>query len=200
MHVEWSQSAFPVEPAVLKLRLRPYSCGHEILLCQIQSPFVCGGDADWFDLFVAVLICSNTFAEGRNLVSSPRKVRMFCRFWKWALKLSRCNLQAELASFNQYLSDGSWSPPTNELTHGWTTRTLKAPRVYRLLPMLCSQLNLTRNEALDFPMAEANAYAAALADKDGTIDLSGGDEETTLMKHLANLEERAAKGEKVWDF
>jgi hypothetical protein len=201
MERDWSIAAFPMETSVLKLRLRPYSSGHEILLCQIGSPFALGGNADWFDLFVAVLICSNTFADGRKLVCSPRKVRLFCRFWKWILKLSGCSLQAELAAFTQYLTDGRWSPPTNEIKgDGWTSRTLKAPRVYRLIPMLCSQLNLSRDEALDFPMAEAHTYSAALADRDGAIDLSGGSDEASLLKHLAELEARAAKGEPVWDF
>jgi hypothetical protein len=200
MERDWSIAAFPQETTVLKLRLRPYSCGHEILLCQIGSSFALGGEVERSDFLLAALVCSQSFIESRKVVASPRKVKLFCRFWKWALRLTGCNFQAELASFNQYLADGRWAPPTNELRHGWTTRTLKAPRVYRLIPMLCSQLGLTEAQALDFPMSRANAYAAALADLDGTIDLSGGEDENTLIKHLADLEARAAKGEKVWDF
>jgi hypothetical protein len=199
MEREWALSAFPHEASVLKLKLRPYSCGHEILLCQIGSPFAVEGDMDWFDLFLAVLICTQGFEDGRKLIASPRKVRFFCKLWK--LALSGCSLQAELAAFTQYLTDGRWSPPTNELKgDGWTSRSLKAPRVYRLIPMLCSQLGLTEAQALDFPMARANAYAGAQAEKDGTVDLSGSRDEGTLLSHLADLEARAAKGEAVWDF
>jgi hypothetical protein len=199
MERDWSLAAFPLETSVLKLRLRPYSCGHEILLCQIRSPFATETEMDWIDLFLAALICSQSFEEGKKLLASPRKVRFFIRLWR--LVLSRCNLQAELAIFYQYLTDGRWSPPANEMKgDGWTSRALKAPRVYRLIPMLCSQLGLTESQALDFPMARANAYAAAQADRDGTIDLSGGNQENALLSHLADLEARAAKGEPVWDF
>jgi len=200
MERAWATSAFPSETTVLNLRLRPYSCGHEILLCRIGSPLILGGEATWNDLFVATLICSMTFKEGLAAVHKPAKVRLQAVAWKLALKLNRkLLLPVEMEKFREYLSAGSWSPPTYELTTVYQTRTLKAPRVYRLVPMLCAKLGLTESEALDFPMARANAYQAAELDLAGNIDLEGGSEDSSLMKHLADLEARAAKGENVWD-
>jgi len=199
MERSWATSAFPCETTVLNLRLRPYSCGHEVLLCRIGSPLVLGGESAWNDLFVATLICSMSFAEGLAAIQKPAKVRLHAVAWKIALKLNRrLLLPSELSKFREYLAAGSWSPPTYELTTGYQTRTLKAPRVYRLIPMLCAKLGLTEREALDFPMARANAYQAADMDLAGNIDLEGGREETSLIKHLADLEARAAKGEDVW--
>jgi len=200
MERDWALAAFPLETSVLKLRLRPYSCGHEILLCQINSPLVLGGELSWNDLFVAALICSQTFAEGRNLIVQPSKVKWFARAWGLVLRLSNCPLQVELKKLQAHIKTGSWAPETNELKTGYNTRTLKAPRVYRLIPLLFAKLGLSESEALDFPMARANAYAAAEADKEGTIDLRGGSNEDTLLSHLDDLEARAAKGENVWDF
>jgi len=51
---------------------------------------------------------------------------------------------------------------------------------------------------MDFPMSRANAHYAAHADLEGTIDLSGGRAENDLLRHLADMEARAAKGENVW--
>lgn len=202
MEQEWAAHALQREHVVLGLRLRPYSCGHEILLCRIGSPFAVEAEADWFDLFVAVLVCSQTFKDGQTLVQSPRKSRLFILAWRLWLKVARVDLYAELAKFYDYLSDGRWSPPAYDIKAkpGWESRTLKAPRVYRLIPMLCEKLGLRETDALDFPVARANLYAAAIADRDGTIDLEGGSSDEALKKHLADLEARAAKGEAVWDF
>ena len=199
MERTWATSAFPFETTVLNLRLRPYSCGHEILLCRIGSPLILGGETTWNDLFVATLLCSMSFAEGLAAVQRPGKVRLQAFAWKLALRLNRkLRLAEELEKFRDYLTQGAWSPPTYELTKGYVSRELKAPRVYRLIPMLCARLGMSESEALDFPMARANAYQAADLDLAGSIDLEGGREESSLLKHLADLEARAAKGEDVW--
>lgn len=200
MEQKWAEHALQREHVVLGLRLRPYSCGHELLLCHVNSPLVIGGENSWNDLFLAALICSQTFESGLQFILKPSKVKWFARVWAIALRFSKSPLHAERSKFGEYLLAGTWAPETNELKAGYSTRTLKAPRVYRLVPLLCSQLGMSEAEAMDFPMARANAYAAALADKDGTIDLRGGSEEETLLKHLADLEARAEKGENVWDF
>lgn len=199
----WAMSAFPPEHAVLRLKLRPYCCGHEINLCQIQSPFVLGGQSDWDDLFTAALLCSQTFEEGQQLIRKPWKARNFARIWGWLLRwrMTPDMFHVELQKFRGYLNSGSWAPETNTvIAKGVEMRTLKAPRVYRLVPFLCAQLGMTETQALNFPIARAHAYYAALADKAGEIDLSGGGQEDALMKHLADLEARAEKGENVWEF
>jgi len=203
METIWANAAWPAEHVALRLRLRPYSCGHEINLCQIQSPFVLGGESDWNDFFAAVLLCSQTFEQGQILIRKPWKVRNFARIWSLLLRIRwRAEMfHVELQKFRGYLNTGSWAPETNTvLARGVEMRTFKAPRAYRLIPFLCAQLGMTEAQALDFPLARANAYYAALADKAGEIDLSGGDEETGLLKHLAELEERERKGENVWEF
>ncbi len=199
METLWANQSFAGEYTVLCLRLRPYSCGHEINLCQVQSPFIFGGQSDLEDLSTAALLCSQTFEEGQKLIRNPKKVRGFG--WLWRLLLMGRALEmfpVELQKFRGYLSAGCWAPETNRVVGpGTEMRTLKAPRVYRLVPFLCAHLGLTEIEALNFPIARANAYYAALADKAGEIDLQ--DEGDPLMRHLADLEARAGKGENVWE-
>lgn len=202
---DWAHAAFPEATTVLRLRLRPYSCGHEITLCQIESPFLTGQrDPAITDLMLAALVCSQTFADGQKLLRDPKAGGWQVSFWRW-LALKNPNHYAEEIRFTEYLSAGTWSPPTVRNNEpGMTYRELKAPRAWRLIPFLCRNLGLTEAQALDFPLARANAYFAAEADREGTIDLASGEGDHTtegrLLAHLKDLEDRAAKGEPVWDF
>ncbi len=201
---EWAEAAFPEEVTVLRLRLRPYSCGHEILLSRIESPFLTGKEPAITDLMMAALICSQTFAEALRLLRDPKGGGWQVSLWR-RMALRCRNPFAEELAFTEYLNRGTWSPATvRSREKGVTYRELKAPRVWRLLPFLCRNLGLTEAEALDFPLSRANAYYAAEADREGTIDLASDAGDTTadgiLMKHLADLEARAAAGENVWDF
>ena len=214
METLWASQSFQRERVVLRLRLRPYACGHEVNLCQIQSPFVLGGDCTFHDLCTAVLLCSHTFEEGQKLIRNPYKAILMSRVWGWLMRalarhpdskrksdkpLGPEMFHGELRKFQGYIYDGTWAPETHKVIGGYAaTRTLIAPRVYRLVPFLCASLGLTESQAMNFPMARANAYYAAMADRAGEIDLVDGDD--PLLKHLANLEARAEKGEKVWDF
>ena len=135
-------------------------------------------------------------------MARPAGERNFCRIWAWAINLTASEemFPVELSKFRGYLNAGTWSPETNRvIAKGVEMRSLKAPRAYRLVPFLCSHLGLTESEALNFPMARAHAYYAAVADKAGEIDLAGDEREKALTDYLADMERRAANGEKVWD-
>lgn len=202
MESEWASHAFQQEATVLSIRLRPYSCGHEILLSMERSPYLLGGKTDWHDLFTAVLICSQNFADGLKLIRSPRRVKLFAWIWRLSLKLTmrgRLNLIGEGNRFSKYLEDNNWSPPVCEPVFGKNgARRLKAPKAFRLVPFLCSHLHLTEAQAFDFPMARAQSYQAAVDDKAGMIDLEG-EEENNLLKFLEECEAKVARGEMKWD-
>lgn len=200
----WAEAAFPEEITVLRLRLRPYSCGHEILLSRMESPFLTGKEPAITDLMLAALICSQNYADGLKLLRDPNGGGWQVSLWR-RLALRCRNPFAEELAFTGYLDRGCWSPATvRSREKGVVYRELKAPRVWRLIPFLCRNLGLSETEALDFPLARANAYYAAEADREGTIELESeaGDKTSDgiLMAHLADLEARAAKGENVWDF
>ena len=196
MESEWASYAFQPETTVLRLRLRPFSVGHEILLSLEKSPFLFGGTFDWHDLFTAVLFCSQTFREGMALRQSPRKVQIFAYAWKWFLS-GRLNIISEQKAFEKYIMEGSWCPNVCEPISGYETRELKAPKAFRLIPFLCAYLNMSESEAMDFPMSRAQAYAAAIDDKEGKIDLEGKGEKS-ITKFLAELEEKAKTDPSVW--
>ena len=194
---EWAVNAFPPEVIVLNLRLRSYSCGHEVLLSRIASPFLFGSPATRVELFTAALLCSMSYEQGEKFMRKP-KLGLFGHLWGRLLDDSR--IEEQTLAFTEYLLAGSWSPPTNAMVgKGYASRELKAPRVYRLINFVCANLGLSIDAAMDFPMSRANAHYAANADLEGTIDLSGGRAENDLLRHLADMEARAEKGENVWD-
>lgn len=202
---DWAHAAFSEEVTVLRLRLRPYSCGHEISLCQIESPFLTGKrEPTLTDLMLAVLICSQTFSEGQKILRDPKAGGWQIKLWRWMV-LRDSNHYAEEIRFFDYISRGTWSPPTvRNREPGMTYRELKAPRVWRLIPFLCRNLGITESQALDFPLSRAHAYFAAESDRENTLDLASEEGDNTtegrLLAHLRDLESRAEKGESVWDF
>jgi hypothetical protein len=201
MHSLWANSAFPeLRPhVVLRLRLRPLSAGHELLLTLAQSPFTLGGQVEQKDLLLAALLCAGTFRDGLRLLKNPRRLRFFAALWR-LVNWGQINWQAQLAALNDYLEAGRWSPPVCEVHDPrYETRELKAPRAWRTLHFLTSEMRLTEAQALDFPLARAAAYLAAKQDAEGTIDLEGGSRDQTLLAHLDDLERRAAAGEDVWN-
>lgn len=198
---EWAEAAFPPEVTVLNLRLRPYCCGHELTLSQAESPFLLGHREPQFkDLMLAALVCSQSFTQGRKILTKPNGGGIAVSLWGCIARRTR-HAYVEETKFIEYLERGTWSPATaKSVGKGVSYRELKAPRVWRLVPFLCNHVGLTEAQAWDYPIARANALYAAELDRAGSIDLAGGRVEDSLMQHLADLEARAAKGENVWEF
>ena len=190
----WARAAFQEEITVMRLRLRPYSCGHEILLSHIGSPVLSGGNVEWSDVFTACLICAHDFRGGIDIIRRPRKAFMSCLVWRFLTR--GVHLIEELHRFRNYIHSGTWQPKVNPAI-GDGCRRLKAPRAWRLVPFLCTTLGLNESDALNFPMARANAYYAAVADKTGEIDLCSGE---TLLEFVDGLDDRERRGENLWDF
>jgi len=197
MDAIWAAAAFPDEYTVLSIRLRPYCSGHELLLHRIESPVVTGKPSDWLDIFMAVLICSQSFEDGQKVLRKPKKIRWMVRWWK--LLSRKYDLRIEAAKFSGYLHAGMWTPEVNQPIGKDDVRQLKAPRAFRLIPFLCSNLGLSESEAINFPIARACAYYGAIGDRAGEIDLVG-DGEITILDHLKKLEDLAAAGGNPWDF
>lgn len=198
----WARAAFPPQSTVLNLRLRPYSCGHELLLARAGSPLVNPGgkaeDITWDDIFLAVLICSQDFSDGCAMMDRGHPgVALWA--WKGVLKLNRkLSLTEEANKFAAYLHASTWTPDTNS-GGGGTSRTLKAPRVWRMVPFLCDRLGMSEAEAWDYPLVKASLVYAAEMDRLGHIDLAGGREETALINMVEEMDARAAKGDNAWE-
>lgn len=193
MHAAWFTAAVPDAPVtVLKLRLRPYSLGHEILLTRLESPFVCGGlknsEADLrAALLLAALVCSQTWEDACRSLHNPF-LDLFLRFWRLRLRIGKQNWSGDLIGFVNYIRAGSWMPEVNRPKSGG--RALKSPWPFRLAAILMRELNLSESDALNMSMARAAVYYAAIGDLEGMMDLFGAADQAMLDK-VAELERKA---------
>jgi hypothetical protein len=190
MHAAWFTAAVPEAPTVvLGLRLRPYALGHEILLRRLGSPLVVPGPRQSSGdvctvLVLAALICSQTFEEACRSIHSPF-LDLFLKVWHWRLRLTQYALRrptdwpAALARFAAYRAAGCWAP---EINRPKTGRTLQSPSEFRLLTVLMTEFGLSESDALNLPLARANAYYAAHGDLSGDLDLFGPADQALLDK------------------
>jgi hypothetical protein len=104
MHeLAFADAARPTQVVCLRLPLRPYSLGHEILLLQQRNPILLLSRAQFNELSFehqrqallrATLICSNTWAQNKK---RPRWLKL----WVWTLR--RTNWPLAIADFRNYL-------------------------------------------------------------------------------------------------
>lgn len=166
MDAAWIDAAIPNPVIVLRMRLRPYSIGHELLLRRLESPFISGGGVGIADLIHAVLICSLDYRHGLKALECGTGTRLFMRLWRvtiWTL-----NAPAEIQAFEDYREDGLWCPDLKIPTVG---RDINSPRLFRLMGSLMADFGFTEEAALNCPIAKANAYFCARGDENGTVDL-----------------------------
>jgi hypothetical protein len=116
MHdLAFADAARPTPVVVLKLPLRDYSLGHELLLLQSRNPLLCASETEFNDLphrnqvmaiRNAVWICSNTWEQNEFEWFSASKAKI----WSWLSK--RSNIPLAIAEFRNYLATGRQLLPT----------------------------------------------------------------------------------------
>lgn len=206
---DWFHHFIPdTQPVILKLRLQPYTLGHEILLRRFHSPFVPGsapasgavsgapaGNTRHAptidDLVLACVICSQDFDAALKTLRSPA-FGLLLKIWQLRVRpilRDPRTLAIEIGNFIRYRAAGRWQPEANRPLSGG--RELKAPDLFRLLAWLMKEMNMGGREALNTPMAQAHILWAAQGDHEGTIDLFGG----TDAALLADLERREKTNE-----
>ncbi len=107
MHeIAFADAARPTRVACLRLNLRDYSLGHELLLQREENPLLILSPDDFNKLDLAlqilslkraVLICSQTWRENQR----PHR---WLRLWNWLCRHS--DYPAEIAIFRNYLEAG----------------------------------------------------------------------------------------------
>jgi hypothetical protein len=103
----------PAPAFCLRLPLRNYTIGHELLLIQTRNPLVCMDDESFNTLPAdlqraslrrAVLICSRDWEQ-------HDKPQRFLRLWKWVCD-KFCVYELEIAHFRNYLAAAHTDFPT----------------------------------------------------------------------------------------
>lgn len=128
----FADAARPMPAVILRLRLKPYSIGHELLLQGQRNPII--GNPSEFDslpmkmqrlaLVGAVMICERSWDEQDN----PHR---WLRLWGWLLR--KANWKSEVSSFRNYRINGSTFPALLPIPKNEEGRTPGGPFIARLL-------------------------------------------------------------------
>ena len=182
MHeLTFADSARPAPVICLRLPLRPYSLGHEMILLQTRNPFLCLSRVEFnalpaakqvSALVRAVLVCYRAHAEQ----SKPEKW-----LWLWEWMNRHTDYALAIADFRNYLSAGRNLMPAlsagderdkeayeianagEKMTAG---RPMGSPLVANLIHFCIHELNMIESAAMDQPFGYiGNLYFAQLESK-----------------------------------
>jgi hypothetical protein len=170
MDAAWELAVAPRPHRVLKLRLLPMTLGHGFLLEEHDAAYLEGGIPAWDDLLTSVLICSQPHAKARRSLGKW-STRQFAKIWK--LFNLRIDPVSEVLAFLKYLEESFAAPEISPPRQG-KSRELNAPMLWRLLVMLMVDFHMSKEEALNMTVVEAQCLWATEGDRQGTLELVAG--------------------------
>lgn len=152
---------------VLGLRLEPLTLGHLFLLHRYESSFVTGEPTTLGDLTLSAFLCSEPWQKSERNVNAWWFNR-FSKLWAWASR--KRDFVAEYDVFSTYITEGMQSPAFNRTTNG-TPNAVGSPRHFAILASLMSQFHMTKAEAMDCTIVEAQSLLACVGEMRGAIQL-----------------------------
>ena len=170
-------AVFARPPVVLGRQLRPFCCGHAVLLDALESPYIRGGALaqDGTDLIKAVWICSQTYEQGRDgLMRPPEAIAVECQQWGESLKAESLDIRAEHDRFTAHLEEHTRAPKR------WKKgdeKAAKSPWPLVIAIGLQRELGWSEERAWNAPLQEALWAFAAIAESNGDDSLISEQEE-----------------------
>ena len=163
MNLVWAQAALYEPPTVLGILLRGYSPFHALALEAVQSPFITGAPDDFFDLVLAVHICSRRWAH-RFLIGglAHKPLR------RWGRRVRHDEIARGRGQFLTYLAE-SWMTPEFWRSEG--SGPLRAHWLYHLAAFGQRELHMSEAEAWDCPIARLLCYRATVGETEGDKNL-----------------------------
>lgn len=183
MHeLAFSDAVKPGRSIILRLVMRPYSVGHEILLLNKRNAFLMKGfdelplENKVFALSEAALICRDT-----RIVSF--------RLWEWLNR--KTNWEREIWKFRTYLHAGSGSPPVESID-AKEGRELGAPFHASLIQFLIAKLGMSEAQAFAYPMGLAKFHYYTSAEEAGGVKIINT-AETEFDEFCKRMDEKEAQ-------
>jgi hypothetical protein len=150
---------------VLHKRLQDFSVGHAYLLEALESPFMLGGRVAFYDLVVAVLVCSMPFAKARKYLMRPlSRIRRDAERWGFWCRLRGFDIDKATEAFREYI--GAY----HDMADPYRDKKSKPgesclPEAVRIAWALMERMS--EDEAWNCPMARALTYYTAQAEYNG---------------------------------
>lgn len=208
MHeILFADAARPAPVVCLKLRLLPYSLGHELLLLKQRSPFLILSFAQFNALPItdqhaalirAVMVCCNSWEENK-------KPHRWLRLWHWGIR--NTNWPLAIADFRNYLAEAHAEmpgpdPEADDIcagVYGYSPMKDLRGRQYGS-PILARLFNFIAAsdcaEPWDFSFSLANALYAARLESEGSLRVENFqelDEKTKLAEIRAEIAKEEAE-------
>ncbi len=189
----------PKRSVILRLAMKPYSIGHDLILLQHGNPLVTGSieECDSRERRCAIIraadICSQTFSENNftpsNLIQRWRHRYAWAK-WRAALKeFSNEDFSLAIADFLNYRFDGSHGPYVEPVSSE-NSRALGCPFHAALIQFLFSHLGIKEREAYDYPLALAKWHYFTHAENEGCVKIPNY-EEVDFEEYCRKMDEAA---------
>lgn len=210
----FADAARPAPRCILRLPMRPYSIGHELILTQRRNPLVCLSETEFNTLPIsqqiaavinAALICYRTWDENH------RRER---NLWLWGWFIRRTDWPVAIMEFRIYRAEGSLAPRITESrfsdippSDDSVSRAFGSPFLARLIHFLSQRpLSIIQpplNPVMDYPFGQAAFEYMAAGEEQGRVQVENESEHetrTSFEKHEADIRaehaaERAAETE-----
>jgi hypothetical protein len=170
------------EPVVfLGLRLRQLSLGHYCILLRHANRFVLGEEPSLSDLLFATFVLTRSYAECVDSMAKGEHLT-------WAKDFAEKFEEEELAlddAINflwDYIIEQLEQPPYRTKVKNYVE--LNSPLLVCVKIFLCDKMNLTANEALEYPWSLALYEYLCWLEQEGAIVLSTKADEEERMKAI----------------
>ena len=163
---EFFKAELPPAKIIMRMRMAPYSLGHQILLRATGNAFVDDeAEPQYADLVCGVLICCQPYHRSRLALES-RWLRLFLRYWGW--RCGNFDIPQAMIQFRDYIREGQWHPDVNST--GERGQVLTSPWEHRLKVWLMERMHMSVGEALDYPLASAQLDYIVSGEMNGSIE------------------------------
>jgi hypothetical protein len=181
-------AARPAPVVIMRMKLRPYSIGHEILLTAEKNPLL--GSWDDFDklelpqqiyaIFRAVTICAMSWEDNQKHLQGTLGIWMRFQISLWLLCIPKGDIAVAIADWRTYRADGTTYPKILEPEEDG--RMLGAPMMARLVALMGVG-------AFNVPLGYAQWVYFAHAEATGLCRIEN-EKERSIQEQIKNLPDK----------
>ena len=174
----WQRALSPSRHVVLGLELQPLTLGHVRLLASLDSALLTDRTPSIQDLITAVLVCAQPWEEAERDMGKGWRFNLVMAFWGWKCrKIVRDGMLSHQSQLlDEYLSEALEVPAFTPKGDAKLVDR-EAPWFWRLLVLLMTQFGMSKRDALNMPVVEANLLWITKGEMEDTLRIATDVEE-----------------------
>jgi hypothetical protein len=172
----------PARVSILKLPMRAYSLGHEVILHSRRNALVTLGEKEFAKLageeqrtaiILAADVCCQSWEEYHTDYSAEDKAALDAKWETWKKAIANADYPLAIAEFRIYRLDGAQTFPTEEMpsTDG-EFRYFGQPELASLFNFLTITCGLPETAAWDYPLGLARMRRLAWLESEGNARIT----------------------------